>query len=285
MPPIRLPVVTLACFLLASITSATVHAQSAKAGKQEATFSMAVSEGTSGGASPIEIIDRYKPIADAMSTALKTKVIVVPIRSFEELETGMKEARFNFVMARPSDYPARGLRDYKYQLVFTSRPDGQCILVTHKDSPLKSVKEVAGKNIIFPEKVAYMSRFCAAELRDQGIKVESEQVKYAREQGAIAWSVQNKLSDVAGVASYSGVGKNPGKSELKPLHKSRTQPFLPMIASPAVSSTDIDAVRQALQKWESSEDGKKTLAKLGIDGFNYESPERLLKLLVWLEAK
>ena len=42
---------------------------------------------------------------------LKTKVSVVFAREFATLENGMKDGRFDLVMARPSDYPARGMRD------------------------------------------------------------------------------------------------------------------------------------------------------------------------------
>jgi phosphonate transport system substrate-binding protein len=269
--------VALTCLLMAPAAIAQA--------KPKAEYSLAVSEGTSGGTSPQEIIDRYKNVADMLSIATAGRVIVVPVRSFAELESGMKAARYDFVLARPSDYPARGVRDNGYRLVSTARPDGQCLIVAHKDSTIKSIANVKGKSIILPEKVAYMTRFCTAELRDQGINVDMEKTKYAKEQAAIAWSVQNKLADIAGVASYSGVGRNPGKSDLVVVHKSRPQPYLPLIAGKKFSASDVMTIQSVMRTWETTETGKETLKTLGIEGFNYESPDRLKALLVWLEKK
>jgi hypothetical protein len=41
---------------------------------------------------------------------------VVLVREFSSLEDGMKTGAFDFVFARPSDYPARGIRDHGYHL-------------------------------------------------------------------------------------------------------------------------------------------------------------------------
>lgn len=140
----------------------------------------AVSEGTSGGTDNAQLLTKYQPLAELISKAVGKPVIIVPAREFSTLESGMKANRYDFIMARPSDYPARGLRDYKYRFVASTLPDGQCYLIVNKDSPIKALSDVKGKRIVMPEKVAYMSRFCTAELRDQGINVRHENVMYAR---------------------------------------------------------------------------------------------------------
>ena len=78
---------------------------------------LAVSEGTSGGLDAAQVIAKYKDLADAIGRGMKTKVNVVLVRDFATLEEGLKTSRYAFVMARPSDYPARGMRDSGYNYV------------------------------------------------------------------------------------------------------------------------------------------------------------------------
>ena len=246
-------------------------------------FMFAVSEGTSGSIDTSQAIAKYRPLADMMEKTLGKPVIVSLVRNFETLEAGMKSGEFDLVMARPSDYPARGVRDYKYNLVATSKPDGQCFFIVEKNSLLKTVADVKGKNIMFPEKIAYMSKFCTAELRDKGINVNAEKMIYAKEQGAVGWSVENKLSDVGGIASYSGVAKNWEKSGQRILHKSALQPYSPLIAGSRVPADKVAKLKTVLAGLEKTEAGQKVLKSAGIQGFNPESSERLLALLAWLE--
>ena len=92
----------------------------------------AVSEGTSGGGSSVgdeQMAVKYRPVVEVMERVLGQKVAVRYVRDFRQLEDGMKGARFDLVMARPSDYPARGVRDYGYQAVTTTQPAATCTMV------------------------------------------------------------------------------------------------------------------------------------------------------------
>ena len=80
---------------------------------------LAVSEGTSGSINPNEAVEKYRPLADVLSKAAGVPVVVSLVRSFDALEAGMKKGDFDLVMARPSDYPGRGVRDYGC-LLYTS---------------------------------------------------------------------------------------------------------------------------------------------------------------------
>jgi phosphonate transport system substrate-binding protein len=242
-----------------------------------------VSEGTSGSIDTAVAIEKYRPLADIIEKSLGSRVVISFVRNFDALEAGMKSGEFDLVMARPSDYPARGVRDYGYSLVATSKPDGQCVFIVEKSSPIKSLQEIKGRTIIFPEKIAYMSKFCTAELRDKGIKVSTENIKYAREQGAVAWSVENKLVDVGAIASYSAAAKTWEKNGQRILHKAAGRPFSPLIAGQRIPQNKLSKLQAELAELDQSDEGKKVLAKLGIQGFNNESPERLLALLTWLE--
>lgn len=276
MPRLRpRPLLTLLAALLAA-GALPASAQSA------AGLSLAVSEGTSGGIDAATARKKYAPMAERLSAALGAPVEIVFVREFAALEQGMKDNRFDFVVARPSDYPARGLRDYRYQYVANAEPEGHCMLAVTADSPIRSVAELRGKTFVMPEEVAYMTRFCRAELRDQGIDLAKENVFYVREQGAIPFGLENGIADVGGMASYSGAIVQWEKKDQRVLHKSAGQPYMPMVASPDLSAEQIAKARAVLLGLADDDAGKAFLKQLKITGFNAGGEERLRKLLAWL---
>ena len=248
-------------------------------------LTMGISEGTSGGLDHAQVIAKYQPLANVISQALNAKVDVVFIREFKALEDGMKTGRFDFVMARPSDYPARGLRDYGYHFIASAKPDGQCLIVVPKDSPIKTLAEAKGKRFVMPEKVSYMSRFCHAELRDQGIDLLKEKVQYVREQGAVTFYMLNHFSDVGGLASYSGASAKWIKDGNRVLHKSVAQPYFPLIASGQFSEAQVQTIRKSVLSLQDNEAGQAVLKTVGVERFEGgNGDKRLRELLKWLDT-
>jgi len=243
---------------------------------------MAVSEGTSGGLDHARVIAKYQGLADVIGRAIRHKVDVVFAREFAQLEDGMKSHRFDFVLARPSDYPARGIRLYGYSFLASARPDGQCLIIASKESGIAKVADLKGKRIVMPEPAAYMTKFCRAELRDLGIDLAKENVQYVREQGAVAFYLDNHFADAGGVASYSGVAKKWQQDGRLVIHKSRTQPYFPLIAGPAIGEAQRADIRKALAAMPQSPADEAVLKTVGIDSFDTDSGERLNALLDWL---
>jgi len=246
-------------------------------------YLLAVSEGTSGGTTPQEIIDKYKPLADVMGKVLGAQVVVEPARSFQRLEDGMRAKRYDLAMARPSDYPARGVRDFGFRYVANARPDGNCVFLVPKASTAKNIAELKGRRLILPEKISYMAQFCSAELRDAGFDISKAQ--YVKEQENVVYQLQNGNADLGGVASYSKALKGIGEAGLRELQRSRPQPYFPLIAGNRITGKQIAELRRELVKLTDKPEGKELAAKLGISGFDDGGEQRLGELLAWLEKK
>lgn len=243
---------------------------------------LGISEGTSGGLNHADVIAKYKGLADLLGKTIDRKVFVVFVREFAQLEDGMKTGRLDFVMARPSDYPAMGLRDHGYQYVASAKPEGHCLLIVPKGSPIKTLAEAQGKRWVLPEPAAYMTRFCKAELRDLGIRVSPKQMRHVREQGAVAFFLENGFGDVGGVASYSGVGRNWEDKGHRVLHRSAPQPYFPLIAGARVAPADVAAIQKQLVALPDKPAGQAVLKEIGVKAFDVSSKERLATLLAWL---
>lgn len=246
---------------------------------------LAVSEGTSGGIDAAEALLKYQPLASVIGKTLNTEVSVILARDFAQLEENMKSQAWDLVMARPSDYPARAVRDYKYTLVTTANPDGMCTFIVNKGSPLKKLEDAKGRRIVLPETTSYMAKFCRAELRDHGIIAANEPgLKYVREQDVVGYSIENDIGEVGGVASYSGVARNWEKKGGRILARSIKQPYFPLVAGPRIAPEDVARLRQALLDLAKDDDGKKVLSTIGIQGFVAGEDKRVLDLLKWLGA-
>lgn len=250
---------------------------------QPQIFTLGVSEGSSGSLDHMQAVAKYQGFAELISRALKSKVNIVFSRGFEQLEDGMKTGRLDFVLARPSDYPARGMRDHGYNFVASAKPDGHCLILVPKGSTLQSLNDIKGKKIVFPEEISYMARFCAAELRTQGIVVAKEKVQFVRDQAAIAYFLDNRLVDVGAVASYSGVAKKLEKDGNRILHRSVAQPFFPMVANRRISAEQIKAIRTEMLALTASDAGKEILKTIGVDQFDTSAEPKMRELLQWLK--
>ncbi|WP_066270196.1 phosphate/phosphite/phosphonate ABC transporter substrate-binding protein [Hydrogenophaga palleronii] len=243
---------------------------------------LAISEGTSGGTDHARVIAKYQDLADVIGKSINQKVNVVFIREFASLEEGMKQRRFALAMARPSDFPARGMRDYGYKYVASASPDGQCLIVVPKDAPYKTLADVKGKRFVLPETAAYMAKFCTSALRDEGLDIAKENVQRVREQASIPFFLSNKFADVGGVASYSGVAKSLDKTGQRVLFTSVSQPYFPLIADRDFTAAQIDAMQKALRAMPDTEAGQSVLKNVGIKGFDTSTEKKLGGLLDWL---
>ena len=244
-------------------------------------LTLLVSEGTSGGLDAALVQGKYQPLAELLEKAVGKPVQVLVARDFERLAQAMSERRADFVIARPSDYPARAMRDHGYRLVATAKPDGQCIFIGPKGAqPFKSIAELAGKPIALPEEVSYMARFCQAEMRREGVRPGN--IKFHREQGAVGFAVENGFFQVGGVASYSGVARDWEKKGGVILWRSKPQPYMPLIAKPTIGEAGISRIRQALQTLPAD---APPLKSLGITKFDTSEDDRLMRLLSFIESK
>jgi len=243
----------------------------------------AISEGASGGLDASEVLRKYTGLKSVMEQVLGREVRIVSARNFELLERGLADHQYDFAMARPSDYMARAVRDANYSLVVTANPDGMCTIIVPKDSPIKTLADLRGKRLGLPEQVAYMSRFCAADLRDNGIDIAKDtKLQYLREQDVVGYAVETGILDAGGVASFSGVARNWEKKGGRILHRSVKQPYFPLIASASVPKAEVDKVRKALVALSETDSGKEILQNLGVQGFAPGDQPRLLKMLSWL---
>jgi len=243
---------------------------------------LAVNEGGASNTDASEILLRYEDLGRVIEKALRSPVSIVAVRERKVLEDGIKRGAYALVLTRPVDLPAEAVRDYRYQPVVSAKEASQTIFIVRKDSPLRSLADVKGKNIVTPDLYSAMWRVANAMLRDNNINLSQEKVRAMRDQAAIGWSMENGFFDVGVVNSISPVGRTWEKKGGRVLARSPEFPNMPLIASPKLSKAQVAAVRAALIALDSTEGGPAILKKAGVSGFKDTPSKEYVDLLAWL---
>ncbi len=254
------------------------------AAQQPAQFILGVSEGSATDVNHLGAQAKYRAIADAITQATRVPVVVQERARMSDIAAGTQKGAFDFVAIRPADIAARAMRDHKYRYVASAKPDSHCFIGVTKDSPIQKLDDIKGKRIAtLRAKNAYLRNFCAAELRDQGIRLADQRLIEVDLQGAVPVAVESGMADVALLEVNTAKGWQAKGHRI--VHTSRPQPFFPLIAGPRVSAEQIEAVRNALQAAGNAASGQNPFKALGVTGVDVSTEKNMRELLPWLEGK
>jgi phosphonate transport system substrate-binding protein len=272
--------------LLLVLAPAIAACPSAYAQTQPATSTslvFAINEGGAGNADAADILFRYQELGEVVEKELRMKVSIVNARGRDRLKENLKSQAYAFLLARPNDVPAEAVRDFGYQPVVSAKEPYQTLFIVVKNSPIKTIADVKGRTILTPDQYSNMWRAANAMLRDNKIDMGKEAVRSMRDQAAIGWSLENGFFDVGVVNSASGVGRSWEKNGGRVIARSRDQINMPMIASPKISSAQIERVRAAILALDSTDGGQAILKKIGMPaGFKETPRQAYIEFLAWL---
>lgn len=241
-----------------------------------------VNEGTSGSIGFSDRQEKYKPLADYLAKVLKRPVSLESASDLKNLTKSLDNARYGLLLVRPSHISAKAMQDQKYVLVAAAKGDAIAYFIVHKDSPLKQISDLKGKTIVMPDEIAYPTWISLAMLRDSGLGKGQTEVRNFRSQEAVGYAVEQKLSDVGVIISYSKVAKEWLGKGHRFLWESKKLPYWSVIGSPKLDPDEVVKIREALVKLDQGEEGEKILKGIGIKGFVPGNQAAYLEMLQWV---
>ncbi len=241
-----------------------------------------VNEGSSGSIGFSDRQEKYKPLAEHLSKVLKRPVTLESASDLKNLTKSLDTARYGLLLVRPSHISAKAMRDQKYVLVAAAKGDAIAHFIVHKDSPLKQPSDLKGKSIVMPDEIAYPTWVGLAMLRDIGIGRGQADIRNFRSQEAVGYAVEQKLSDVGVVISYSKVAKDWTGKGHRFLWESKKLPYWSVIGSPKLAPEEVAKIREALIKLDQGDDGQKILKEIGVKGFVPGDQAAYLDMLKWV---
>ncbi len=241
-------------------------------------MTLVVSEGAEAQGSSTEIAVRYQDFANRISTVLKRPVTVVAETRLPALRQAMDEGRVDLAWIRPNTFIADALANRGYALVASAEGAFYSAFIVSKTSPLRTIKDLEGKQVMHPPKDGNIAKMGVAELRDHQVKAVLQE---QRLQEVIVFSVENGFID-AGIVNprQAAKFKNAGG---RILHETRKSPYWGMIASPKLSAANVEAIRKLLLSMNEAPWGKEILAAMEVRSFVAPNPKGYVELHEWLK--
>ncbi len=244
----------------------------------------AVNEGTSSTTDAMFRRDKYADLAAHLSRAVGQPVKTETSNILPILLRNLDRQRYDVLLVRPSHISARAMRDQGYRLLVAARGEARVHFIVRGDSPLKSLRDLRGRFIVFPEDLAYPTALGLAVLRDAGIDPTAGRMQYMNRQEAVGYAVKEKLADAGVVISYSKVGRDWEKEGGRFLHTRGNLPYWSILVSPRVDAPTVERLRAALLALEQTPKGRDILKQIGINGFVPGDQRAYLDMLDWVDG-
>ena len=223
----------------------------------------------------------WKPILSELErrTGLSFRLVGSPkIPDFEKAFIG---GEFDFAYMNPY-HAILAIREQRYQpLVRGGGRPLYGILVVRKDSPIKDVRELAGREVAFPAPNAIgASLLIRADLAQlYGVEVKPA---YVQTHSSVYLNVAMGLQ-AAGGGVMSTLQEQPAeiRETLRVIYQTRTMPPHPVVGHTRVTRADRERVRLAFLGMENTEAGSALLAKVPILKLVAASDDDYAVLLEW----
>ncbi|MEW5770081.1 MAG: phosphate/phosphite/phosphonate ABC transporter substrate-binding protein [Pseudomonadota bacterium] len=245
----------------------------------------AVNEGTSSSADALFRNEKYASLAAYLSRAVGKTVKAETSNILPILIRNVERQRYDVLLVRPSHIAARAMRDHGYRLLVAAKGESKVHFIVRGDSPMRSLRDLRGRFVVFPEDLAYPSAIGLAVLRDAGIDPKAGRMQYMNRQEAVGYAVQQGLADAGVVISYSKVAKSWEKEGGRFLHTKDKLPYWSIVVSPKVSAETTERLRAALLALDQSPRGREILKRIGIAGFVPGEQGAYLDMLNWVEGR
>jgi phosphonate transport system substrate-binding protein len=246
-------------------------------------FVFAVNEGVTYRVPPEQIAARYAAIAADLGKILKQPVSVEPVGSYPALRQGLAAKTYDLAMVHPAHLSITAIKQSGYRLLAITKgyQNYSANFLVKADSPLKSLDDLRGKRLGAPDEDSITSWMVRATLRDALGDAQQVQYSYTRYQDAVPFFVENNLTH-AGATASGAVIKDWQAKGGRILFKSKPVPIKHLIASPNLSAEQFNAVRDYFIGLDSTDEGRKKLEPIKLQGFAPYDQATLLQLGTWL---
>ena len=254
------------------------------AGTAAATdFVFSVTEGVTYQATPKEIRDKFEPLADLLSKALKRNVRLVLVPAYNDVRAGLANQEYDLAFIHPAHVAMAEIKAGRYQSVgwTAGYTDYTVSLLTTKDQPIKSLDEIKGRTLVTPDPDSITAVMVRAMLRSEKFKPDAVRVITTRYQDAVPFYLENTFAQVGATAANSVVKQWTDKGG-KVIARSRGVPIKQFIAATRLPPKDRDAIREVLLTLALSDPGRHALGMTGYKAFVAPEPDVEKATIEWL---
>lgn len=215
-------------------------------------------------ASPAETYRRWAPFAEHVQRATGQPLHVRVYRTFDEFETDLVNGLVDFAYMNPYHFlMARKAQGY-LPLVRDGSRQLTGLLLVHRDSPLKSIKDLEGKTIAFPDPNAFIASLYMRALLQEKAKIRFTARYLGTHANVYRHIILGNVAAGAG-ASLTFAREHPEtRAQLRVLYETPGTAPLPLCAHPRVPAALREAVTRAVLEMDKSEDGRALLKRTDL---------------------
>lgn len=241
------------------------------------SWRLVINEALTGETNNFLLMNRYKSMGDFLASQLKGKAItvepIVDIKRFMSVAQGA--AKPELVFGKSVNQLAKLVRDGGYQPIVKRADPYKAAFIVAKDSPIKTLADVANQKIIMPDALAATSAVALAELRLQ--KIPTPLVTHVKFQDEVAQYLKSGLGQV-GVVNPT-IAKKWVEEGGRVL--AETQPVVnwSLLAAPGVPPEVVAQLRDALMG--NSAEATAVMASIGVKAWANAETSDYAQLLAY----
>ena len=241
------------------------------------TWRLVINEAVTGETNNFLLMNRYKSMGDFLASQLKGKAVtvepIVDIKRFMSVAQGA--AKPELVFGKSVNQLAKLVRNSGYQPIVKRADPYKAAFIVAKDSPIKTLADVASHKIIMPDAWAATSAVALAELRLQ--KIPTSLVTHVKFQDEVAQYLKSGLGQV-GVVNPT-IAKKWVEEGGRVL--AETQPVVnwSLLAAPGVPPEVVAQLRDALMS--NSAEATAVMASIGVKAWAKAETSDYAQLLAY----
>ena len=217
--------------------------------------------------SPRTLVTMYQPMRDFLEAELERPVELVTANNFTVFTQRMLAGEYDLMVAAP--HLARlGQLDAGYRLLAHYTQPLQACVVVASGSDLRELRDLKGKRIAVPDRLAVMTSLGIAMLEQAGLQNgQHYQMFEAKSHNSAAFNVANGRADAAVIGSIP-LEQLSGeiRDRLRVVARSQAIPSQYFAVSGKLSSQERMRIERALFKFARTTGGKHFLAQYGLLG-------------------
>jgi phosphonate transport system substrate-binding protein len=215
-----------------------------------------------------QIVENYRPLADALGTALQRRVVIYSARDFKTFVERTRQGEYDILLTAPHlAWLARQEAGYRPLLKYVQPVHG--LLVVRSDSPFTTPEALRGRSIATADSIALAVLALHADLAAHGLKrnIDYRTVDSGTHTNAV-------MQVISGRADAAMLGLHPYnllspelRNQLRVLAETPPLSSLMYLTHPRLRDSEAQAVRQALLRFAATPAGQTFMQRGGYGGF------------------
>jgi len=234
------------------------------------------------------IHELYGPVAGDLGAKLGRQVRLSSKADYPSFREELRRENYDISFVQPFDYvDAHDRHGYLPMARRAERLDA--VIVVREDSPIRALKELAGRTVANPPMDAAVSFLTTMALRDAGIDPKSGVKRYyGKNHYACLQSVAIGAADACGMAEgalRTIESERPTAARFRILHQTASIPPALFVVHGRVAQKDRAIILKTILEWPNTEEGRKIIERGQFIPFVVASDEEYNVVRRYLRTK